>query len=130
MFACDFDLKVTFISCGWEGLASDAMVLNFSIQRGFHSPCWKVSPSFWWLWQHPILAPYRWVRYHLKEFGRGCRRQQLHGIVSHHHAVLRNHIYMLLGILKKIFLFSKLAHSTKYGIRLRYKPIHQYFTIS
>jgi hypothetical protein len=28
MLACDFDLNFTFISCGWEGYASDAEVFH------------------------------------------------------------------------------------------------------
>jgi hypothetical protein len=28
MLACDFDLNFTFISCGWEGSATDARVLQ------------------------------------------------------------------------------------------------------
>ena len=36
MCACDFDLKLTFISCGWEGSASDAGVLLSARNKGFH----------------------------------------------------------------------------------------------
>jgi hypothetical protein len=38
MVACDFDLNFTFISCGWEGSASDAGVLRSAISKGFHVP--------------------------------------------------------------------------------------------
>ena len=71
MFACDFDLKFTFISCGWEGSASDAGVLRSALTKGFHVPPGKFylvdggyanTPSF--------IAPYRGVRYHLGEFRR------------------------------------------------------------
>ncbi|KAB8117550.1 hypothetical protein EE612_059699, partial [Oryza sativa] len=75
MLACDFDLNFTFISCGWEGSATDARVLRSAQLNGFRIPMGKFylvdggyanTPSF--------LAPYRGVRYHLKEFGRGHRR--------------------------------------------------------
>ena len=35
MCSCDFDLKFTFISCGWEGSASDAGVLRSLVVRAF-----------------------------------------------------------------------------------------------
>jgi hypothetical protein len=38
MVACDFDLNFTFISCRWEGSASDAGVLRPAISRGFQVP--------------------------------------------------------------------------------------------
>lgn len=41
MVACDFDLNFTFISCGWEGSASDAGVLRSAISKGFHVPVGK-----------------------------------------------------------------------------------------
>ncbi|XP_044358248.1 uncharacterized protein, partial [Triticum aestivum] len=71
MVVCDFDLNFTFISCGWEGSATDAKVLRSALNSGFHVPPGKFylvdggyanTPYF--------LAPYRGVRYHLKEFAR------------------------------------------------------------
>ena len=41
MCACDFDPKFTFISCGWEGSASDAGVLRFARSKGFDVPVGK-----------------------------------------------------------------------------------------
>jgi hypothetical protein len=35
MLACHFDLNFIFISCGWEGSASDAGVLLSAISKGF-----------------------------------------------------------------------------------------------
>ncbi|CAN6251729.1 unnamed protein product, partial [Urochloa humidicola] len=71
MVACDFDLNITFISTGWEGSATDARVLRSALNNGFQVPPGKFylvdggyanTPSF--------LAPYRGVRYHLKEYGK------------------------------------------------------------
>ena len=79
MIDCDFDLNVTFISCGWEGSATDARVLSSTMLNGFKVLDGKFylvdggyanTPSF--------LAPYRGVRYHLKEFGHGRHRPQNH----------------------------------------------------
>uniref|UniRef100_A0A8I6XM33 DDE Tnp4 domain-containing protein n=1 Tax=Hordeum vulgare subsp. vulgare TaxID=112509 RepID=A0A8I6XM33_HORVV len=75
MVACDFDLNFTFISCGWEGSATDARVLHSALNRGF-----KVPKGMFYLVDGGyanttyFLAPYRGVRYHLKEFGHGCHR--------------------------------------------------------
>jgi hypothetical protein len=38
MLVCDFDLNFTFISSGWEGLATDARVLRSVLLAGFHVP--------------------------------------------------------------------------------------------
>ena len=38
MIACDFDLRITFISCGWEGSATDARVLQSAMSNGFKVP--------------------------------------------------------------------------------------------
>ena len=103
MFACDFDLNITFISCGWEGSASNARVLSSAIVRGFEVPERKfylvdggyANTQF-------FLAPYRGVRYHLKEFGHGRHRPQNYKeLFNHRHAVLRNHVERVLGVLKK-----------------------------
>ena len=75
MIACDFDLNITFISTGWEGSATDARVLRSAMNSGFQVPPgnfyladagYANTPSF--------LAPYRGVRYYLKEFGAGHHR--------------------------------------------------------
>lgn len=105
MVACDFDLNFTFISCGWEGSATDARVLQSALNRGFKVPEGKFylvdggyanTTSF--------LAPYRGVRYHLKEFGHGRHRPQNYKeLFNLRHAVLRNHVERAIGILKKRF---------------------------
>jgi hypothetical protein len=72
MIACDFDLNIMFISCGWEGSAIDARVLSSSILKGFQVPNGKfylVDGGY--TNTQSFLAPYRRVRYHLKEWGHG-----------------------------------------------------------
>ena len=93
MFACDFDLKFTFISSGWEGSASDAGVLRSALGKGFTMPAGKFylvdggyanTPSF--------LAPYRGVKYHLSEFRRRGQRGNAYAnykeLFNHRHAIL------------------------------------------
>src|SRR6266498_4792236 len=111
MLACDFDLNFTFISSGWEGSATDARVLRYALLRGFRVPEGKFflvdggyanTPSF--------LAPYRGVRYHLKEFGHGHQRPSNHKeLFNHRHALLRNHIERAIGVLKKRFQILKVG---------------------
>lgn len=73
MVACDFDLNLTFISCGWEGSHQMPGVLQAALSNGFHVPEGKFylvdggyanTSSF--------IAPYRGVRYHLSEFRSRC----------------------------------------------------------
>ncbi|XP_039145517.1 uncharacterized protein LOC120282731 [Dioscorea cayenensis subsp. rotundata] len=68
MVACDFDLRFVYVRAGWEGSASDARILQRSIEQGFEVPRGKYylvdagyanTPNF--------IAPYRGVRYHLQE---------------------------------------------------------------
>ncbi|KAM0899840.1 hypothetical protein ACQ4PT_021038 [Festuca glaucescens] len=105
MFACDFDMNVTFISCGWEGSVTDARVLSSAMLKGFQVP-----PSKFYLVDGGyantkfFLAPYRGVRYHLKEWEHGRRRPQNHReLFNLRHAIMRNHVERILGILKKRF---------------------------
>ena len=119
MVACDFDLNFTFISSGWEGSATDSRVLRSSMSKGFQVPPGKFylvdggygnTPSF--------LAPYRGVRYHLKEFGAGHRRQQNpKELFNHRHTLIRNHVEGLWGCLRSDSPFSKLPHSTCWKIK-------------
>ena len=124
MVACDFDLNFTFISCGWEGSASDAGVLRSAISKGFQVPAGKYylvdggyanTPSF--------LAPYRGVRYHLGEFRR--RRSSQTGyadhreLFNHRHAILRNHIERAIGVLKKRFPILKVGTHYPIGSQIK-----------
>ncbi|KAK1610228.1 hypothetical protein QYE76_033901 [Lolium multiflorum] len=122
MVVCDFDLNFTFISCGWEGSATDARVLRSAIRKGFRVPEGKfylvdggyANTKF-------FLAPYRGVRYHLKEFGRGHRApQNYQELFNHRHAVIRNHIERDLGILKKRFPILKVGthHTIQNQVKL------------
>ncbi|XP_006664359.3 putative nuclease HARBI1 [Oryza brachyantha] len=111
MLACDFDLNFVYISTGWEGSASDAGVLHSAIKYGFKVPEGKFylvdggyanTPYF--------VAPYRGVRYHLKEQGRkNCRPKDYKELFNLRHALLRNHIERAIGVLKMRFPILKVA---------------------
>jgi hypothetical protein len=111
---CDFDLKITYVSARWEGSATDSTVLRYAMGNPigkFEVPTGKfylidggyaIITSF--------LAPYREIRYHLKEFGHGHRIPQYHKeLFNHHHTILRNHVERALGVIKKIFPILKIA---------------------
>jgi hypothetical protein len=114
ILACDFDLNITFLSSGWEGSATNSRVLRSAMSKGFQVPPgmfylvdggYVNTPSF--------LAPYRGVRYHLKEFGSACQRpQKLKELFNHRHVLLRNHVERALGCLRSAFPFSKSPHFT------------------
>lgn len=122
MLVCDFDLNFSFISSGWEGSATDARVLRSAMLKGFNVPQGKYylvdggyanTPSF--------LAPYRGVRYHLKEFGRGQQRPRNYKeLFNHRHAILRNHIERAIGVLKKRFPILKVGthHSIEDQVKI------------
>lgn len=114
MLTCNFDLNFIFVSCGWEGSASDAGVLRSAVSKGFNVPEGKFyvvdggyanTSSF--------IAPYRGVRHHLSEFRR--RRSSQSGyanckeLFNHRHALLRNHIERAIGVLKKRFPILKVG---------------------
>jgi hypothetical protein len=114
MVVCDFDLNFTFVSCGWEGSASDAGVLRSAISNGFSVPEGKFylvdggyanTPSY--------IAPYRGVRYHLSQFRRSRSSQSGYAnykeLFNHRHAILRNHIERAIGVLKKRFPILKVG---------------------
>lgn len=111
MVACDFDLNFVYVSAGWEGSASDAGVLKSAIQSGFHVPPGKYylvdggyanTPQF--------LAPYRGVRHHLKDFGRGGPRpKNPKELFNLRHVRLRNHIERTIGVWKMRFPILKVG---------------------
>ena len=68
--ACSFEFKFVYILSGWEGSASDSLVYQDARTTDFQVPDRKYYladagyPN-----SDSLLAPYRGVRYHLKEWG-------------------------------------------------------------
>jgi hypothetical protein len=102
MVVCNFDLNLTYMSAGWEGSTTDAMVLRSAMNTPigkFQVPPGKVDGGY--ANTTSFLAPYRKVRYHLKEFRHGHRRPQNYkDLFNHRHTILRNHDGRSLGVLK------------------------------
>jgi hypothetical protein len=114
MVVCDFDLKITYVSAGWEGSATDSMVLRSTM--GNHVRKFEVPAGIFYLVNGgyanttSFLAPYHGVRCHLKVFGHGHRRPQNHKeLFNHRHVILRNHVERALGVIKKRFPTIKVA---------------------
>lgn len=100
-----------FLRAGWEGSVSDAGVLNSAIRSGFRVPAGKYClVDGGYANTSCFLAPYRGVRYHLKDHGRGnCRPRDYKELFNLRHARLRNHIEQAVGILKMRFPILKVA---------------------
>nr|KAJ0199769.1 hypothetical protein LSAT_V11C600337800 [Lactuca sativa] len=71
LVACSFDLKFMYVLTGWEGTASDSRILKNALNRddklvipnGRYYLVDVGSPH-----STILMAPYRGVRYHLKEY--------------------------------------------------------------
>lgn len=103
--ACDFDLMFTYVLAGWEGSAGDGKVYADALTKGY-----RLSETLFDLMDAGFalttkcLTPYRSTRYHLKEFGRGRQAPQTkEELFNLRHAMLRNVIERIFGILKRRF---------------------------
>ncbi|CAA0806470.1 Unknown protein, partial [Striga hermonthica] len=122
---CDKNMNFVFMLCGWEGSASDSRVLRDAVTRtrGLRVPTrnyylvdggYTNGPYF--------LAPYRAVRYHLQEWGRGSRRpQNFRELYNLCHAKARNVVERAFGILK--MRWAILRSCSYYSIRTQNRII-------
>nr|XP_043624113.1 putative nuclease HARBI1 [Erigeron canadensis] len=102
---CTFDLKFTYVLSGWEGTASDSRIIKDALTRDDklvipNGKFYLVDGGF--PHKSTLVAPYRGVRYHLKEYSsRGPRNKR--ELFNLRHASLRNSIERAFGVLKKRF---------------------------
>ncbi|XP_057796936.1 uncharacterized protein LOC131012967 [Salvia miltiorrhiza] len=101
---CDRNLKFVYVLPGWEGSAADSRILRdalsrvngFRVPRGNYYLCdsgYANSDGF--------LAPYKGVRYHLKEWGpNAARPQNAMELFNLRHAKVRNVIERAFRIMK------------------------------
>ncbi|XP_058103534.1 protein ALP1-like [Magnolia sinica] len=100
------------ISAGWEGSVLDSRILADALNQQYKLivPAGKYYlvdagfanvPGF--------LAPFRGVRYHLKEFRQGCQPRTKEELFNLRHSLLRNAIERALGVLKARFSILKIA---------------------
>ncbi|KAF7348750.1 putative nuclease HARBI1-like protein [Mycena venus] len=103
--ACDFEMLFVFLMAGYEGTAADGLLFAQARRNGFSLPegCYYLADAGF-----PncdmLLAPYRGVRYHLKEWKRGNQRPQTpQELFNLRHAQLRNVIERIFGVSKRQF---------------------------
>ncbi|KAH9143568.1 hypothetical protein LEN26_005051 [Aphanomyces euteiches] len=117
--ACDFDLMFTYVLAGWEGSAGDGKVFADALTKGYALPVdlFDIMDAGFAL-TTKALTPYRSTRYHLKEFGRGQQApQNKEELFNLRHAMLRNVIERIFGILKRIF--PVLSHAVQYDYQFQ-----------
>ncbi|KAA8544664.1 hypothetical protein F0562_019489 [Nyssa sinensis] len=103
--ACSFDLRFTYILPGWEGTAVDSRIIKNALTRDDNL---KIPNGKYYLvdagymLRSGLIAPYRGVRYHLKEYTKH-RPENPRELFNLRHASLRNAIERAFGVLKKQF---------------------------
>jgi hypothetical protein len=103
---CNFDMQFVFVLPGWEGSAHDGRVLSDAQNRhNFNTPKGK-----YWLGDagygnsEYVMAPYRGVRYHLKEQRQAdLKLNNAKELFNLRHASLRNVIERIFGVVKRKF---------------------------
>nr|KAJ0223560.1 hypothetical protein LSAT_V11C200090390 [Lactuca sativa] len=103
--ACTFDLKFTYVLTGWEGTASDSRIIKNAFTRDDK----LLIPSGRYCLvdvglphTDKLMAPYRGVKYHLKEYSmRGPQNSK--ELFNLRHASLHNAIERAFGVLKRRF---------------------------
>ncbi|KAF4042739.1 DDE superfamily endonuclease [Phytophthora infestans] len=109
LIACDWNLNVCFAYVGAEGSAHDAMVLQ------------------WSKFLDLVLAPYRGVRYHLKEWSKASGRPK-NGkeLFNLRHSKARNVVERVIGVLKRRFKILRTCMDFEFLISKR-RFLHAYF---
>ncbi|EPS62783.1 retrotransposon protein, partial [Genlisea aurea] len=102
----DQNMNFVYVLAGWEGSAADSRVLCDALQRedGLHVPTGKCNYYLCdggYMNCDGFLAPYRGVRYHLKEWGPGMQApQNAKEYFNMKHASARNVIERAWGVIK------------------------------
>lgn len=102
---CTFDLKFTYILTGWEGTASDSRIVKDALVREDklyipHGKYYLVDGGL--PHKSGLIAPFRGVRYHLKEYS-SHPPENPKELFNLRHASLRNAIERAFGVLKRRF---------------------------
>nr|GEV39569.1 putative nuclease HARBI1 [Tanacetum cinerariifolium] len=102
LVACTFDLKFTYVSSSWEGTVSDLRIVKDALTRDDKL---IIPDGKYYLvdgglpHRSTLIAPYRGVRYHLKEYS-GRAPQNPRELFNLRHSSLRNSIERAFGVLK------------------------------
>ncbi|XP_057766287.1 uncharacterized protein LOC130986779 isoform X2 [Salvia miltiorrhiza] len=129
---CDHHMKFAYVLPGWEGSAADSRVLRDAVNRvnGL-----KVPRGSYYLCDNGyansegFLAPYKGVRYHLKEWGpNAARPQNREELFNLRHTRARNVIERAFGIMK--MRWGILRSTTYYPIKVQIRLIMACFIIN
>ena len=114
---CNFDLEFTYILAGWEGSAHDGKVPADALAgKDFR----QIKGKYWlgdagYGNSEFVMAPYRGVRYHLREQRQSNQRlANSKELFNLRHASLRNVIERIFGVVKRKF--KILAHKPEFSI--------------
>ncbi|GJX72400.1 putative nuclease HARBI1, partial [Tanacetum coccineum] len=105
LVACTIDLKFAYVLSGWEGTASDSRIIKDALTRDDKL---VIPEGKYYLvdgglpHRSTLMAPYRGVRYHLKEYSSRAP-QNPRELFNLRHSSLRNAIERAFGVLKKRF---------------------------
>ncbi|XP_057788919.1 uncharacterized protein LOC131005839 [Salvia miltiorrhiza] len=129
---CDRHLQFVYVLPGWEGSAADSRVLRDALTRvhGF-----RVPKGNYYLCDNGyancegFLAPYKSVRYHLKEWGPlAARPQNARELFNLRHAKARNAIERAFGIMK--MRWGILRSTSYYPVKVQNRLIMACFVIN
>lgn len=119
---CNFDMKFTDVLVGWEGSTADSTLwVEAHRENAVHIPDGKyVLGDAGFPNCDKCLAPYRGVRYHLKEWARSSSRpQNKEELFNLRHAKLRNIIERIFGVFKNRFKILTKARPFKIQAQVR-----------
>ncbi|GAV83998.1 LOW QUALITY PROTEIN: DDE_4 domain-containing protein [Cephalotus follicularis] len=131
--ACSFDLRFTYVFPGWEGsTAADSRIIKNALSRvdklKIPGKYYLVDAGF--MLRSGLIAAYRGLRYHLKEFS-SHEPESPQELFNLRHASLRNAIERAFGVVKKRFpiiasTIQPFSVETQTEIILAYCIIHNY----
>ncbi|KAF0729571.1 hypothetical protein Ae201684P_001163 [Aphanomyces euteiches] len=103
--ACDFNMVFTYVLAGWEGSAGDGRIYADALEKRYVLSDMKYDiMDAGFALTLKCLTPYRGTRYHLKEYGQGSQKpRSKEGLFNLRHAMLRNVVERIFGVLKKRF---------------------------
>ncbi|XP_057770914.1 protein ALP1-like [Salvia miltiorrhiza] len=129
---CDKDMKFVYVLPGWEGSAADARILRDALNRPNGL---KVPRGSYYLVDNGyansegFLAPYKGVRYHLKEWGpTAVCPQNAQELFNMRHTKARNIIERAFGVMK--MRWGILRSSTFYPVKVQNRLIMACFLLN
>ena len=130
-------MNFLYVLPGWEGSAHDSRVLNSAKAKGFEALPGRYYVADAGYSNTPItLAPYRGVRYHLREQAQAnMRPRNAKELFNLRHAALRNVVERTIGIFKNRFRYFKagrrnLPLSTQVDIVYALTAVHNFINMS